>query len=62
MIDEPCTCIVTKHGGHTHTQLCTPCRTKLFNQVVREDFARREARVQPKRKSAPTEETYDDLV
>ena len=41
---EQCGCVVTKHGGHTHTQLCTACRTVMFNRVAREDSARREAR------------------
>jgi|HubBroStandDraft_1064217.scaffolds.fasta_scaffold246389_2 hypothetical protein len=22
---QPCGCIVTRHGGHTHTKLCPPC-------------------------------------
>lgn len=52
---QPCGCVVSKHGGHTHTQLCTPCRTALFNRLVREDSARREARLKPV-------DDYSDLI
>lgn len=53
----PCGCVETRHGGHTHTKLCTACRTALFNQVVRDDSARREARLKK-----PAEDDYSDLI
>jgi hypothetical protein len=27
---QPCGCIVTRHGGHTHTKLCKECQAKAF--------------------------------
>ena len=29
-VTEPCGCIITKHGGHTHTKLCEQCCAKEF--------------------------------
>ena len=26
----PCGCIVTRHGGHTHTKLCPQCLSLAF--------------------------------
>lgn len=52
-----CGCVVRKNGGHTHTDMCTPCRTALFNQTAREDYARREARLKP-----PVVEDFSDII
>ena len=28
----PCGCIVTRHGGHTHTDMCRECQAKAFGK------------------------------